>query len=303
MHSFHIHWTRRASPQFCYSVLTTSFLVSAMETTKLRYWLAFTVTAALCVYAHIFAVLVLTSHVIGIVFPGPFKRIKLWVAVAMAIVFEHLCAPMALFVLLHHSDQITWIPRPTLADIYVFLTLLTSQGGLALVLLYFALCGLAFLQPDGEMRSEKDSWSLRLLALWLVLPPLVTLLAGVVAKPLFYPRYMLMCVPAMVLLAGRGIVLLSRLRSAKYWVAAPVLVVILSLSAWGTRQYFKDFPQETSDWRSAVSRILERQQPGDGIVFFIPNTFAYTYYTHRAAVDRQITMSPETLYPPEPWRP
>jgi hypothetical protein len=203
---------------------------------------------------------------------------------------------------MHHSDQINWVPKPTLSEVLDFLKLLTSQGGILLIVVYLALCALAFWKSGGVHDSGKEVWALRLLGLWLVLPPALTL-AATVFKPLFYPRYMVMCVPALVILAARGIVRLSHLPVVKYWVAAAALILVLSLSAWGTRQYFVNFPRETSDWRSAVGYILHHQQPGDGIVFYIPNYYAYHYYAHRAESQHEVAEAPDVLYPPTPWRP
>ncbi|MGH9545169.1 MAG: glycosyltransferase family 39 protein [Terriglobales bacterium] len=304
VHSFHIHWsqeTRAYTLLVLLLVLATCLLISALESNRSRNWIVFSVAAALSVYAHIFALLVLLAHAFSIVFPRPY-RVEMRKAAVAAILFAFLCAPMAAFVLLHHSDQIAWIPQPSWADMSEFLQLLTGQGGIALVVIYFALCGLAFLQPAGEAGPDKTRWGLRLLGLWLVLPPGLTLLAGVI-KPLFYGRYMLLCVPALVILAARGLVTLGRLPAVKYWVAAPVLVLVLSLSAWGTQQYYDHFSTETSDWRSAVNYILERQQPGDSIVFYIPNYYAYMYYAHRAESQHVVSGAPDIVYPPSPWRP
>ena len=68
-------------------------------------------------------------------------------------------------------------------------------------------------------------------------------------------------------------------------------------------RYFAGFATEASDWRSAVSYILEHQQPGDGAVFFIPNTYPYLYYTDRARRQHSVTNAPEVLYPPTPGQP
>lgn len=309
VHSFHIHWsqeTRAYTLLTLLLVLASYFLITALESNRWRYWIAFSFTAALCVYAHIFAVLVLAAHALCIAFPRPF-RVAMRTVAATAILFEHLCAPMAVFVLLQsrtgNPSQIRWIPRPTLADIWEFLKLLTSQGGMLLVVVYLALCGLAWLRPGGDTRSDKMSWALRLLGLWLMLPPLLTLGATVI-KPLFYPRYMVMCVPALVILGARGLVNLYHLPAVKYWAATAALVLVVTLSAWGTHQYFVNFPTETSDWRAAVDYILEHQQPGDGAVFYIANYYSYLYYTHRAESQHRVAVAPDILYPPiSGWRP
>jgi hypothetical protein len=236
------------------------------------------------------------AHAFAIAFPKPF-RIEVPIIAATTAVFAFLCEPMAAFVVLQHSDQINWVPRPTLADISEFLKLLTSQGGVLVVVLYLALCGLALVRVAGANRSYKESWALRLLVLWLVLLPLLTL-AVTPIKPLFYPRYMVICVPAVVILAARGLTKLYQIAAVKHWAGIAAFVVVLSLSSWGTHEYFVNFPTETSDWRSAVSYILEHQKRGDGAVFFLPNAYCYQYYVNRAKRQHQVTMAPDVLYPP-----
>jgi hypothetical protein len=102
------------------------------------------------------------------------------------------------------GSQLAWLHRPSLSDISEFLLLLTSQGGLLLLLICLSLAGLAFVHLPGVSHSDKEKWALRLLFLWLTLPPVLTLAASAI-KPLFYPRYMVLCVPALVLLAARGV--------------------------------------------------------------------------------------------------
>jgi hypothetical protein len=58
-----------------------------------------------------------------------------------------------------------------------------------------------------------------------------------------------------------------------------------------------------ADWRTAVRYILERQQSGDGAIFYIPNTYPYIYYSHRAETQHWATLAPDVLYPPDPWQP
>ena len=99
------------------------------------------------------AVLALTAHGLSMLYSKPY-RVSTRNIVLTAILFEHLIAPMALFVLLRHSNQINWIPRPSWAEFWGFLQLLTSQGGTLLVILYLSLCGLAFLSFGGAERSD-----------------------------------------------------------------------------------------------------------------------------------------------------
>jgi mannosyltransferase len=309
VHAFHIHWSQEARG---YTLLTlllvvaAYFLVCALESSEHKgywgYWIAFTVTAALSFYAHIFAVFVLAAFALSIAFPKPF-RVRISTVVVIAILFEHLIAPMALFVLMNRSgNQLSWLPRPSLPEIWEFLILLTGQGGVLLLALYLFLAGLVFMRPagmierDGDKQWDKEKWVVRLLVLWLLLPPLLTLAATPV-KLLFYPRYMVMCVPAMVLLAARGLTRWYHAPLARRWAGASALVVVLMLSGWGTYRYFANLAQESTDWRSAVNYILEHQQPGDGVLIYRAHALCYRYYTHRSESEHRFVSAPDVVYP------
>jgi mannosyltransferase len=320
VHSFHIQWSQEAR---AYSLLTLLLAVSAyllvcgMESKEERstgYWIAFAVTAALSFYAHIFAVFVLTAFALSMAFPEPY-RVPTRTVVMVALLFEHLIAPMVLFVLLQHGgSQLAWLHRPTLSDISEFLLLLTGQGGVFLVVTYLSLSGVALMYPAGRDQSDSDSngdkekekerekWGLRLLLLWLILPPLLTLAASPF-KPLFSPRYMVLCVPALVLLASAGVTRLHNLPAPRRWAGAASLVLLMTLSGWGSYEYFANFAAENTDWRSAVNYILENQQQGDGVVIYSSHALCYLYYVRQAESQHQVATAPDVVYPPDPRRP
>ncbi len=307
IHSFHIQWSQEARGYSLVTllvVLAAYFFICAMESEECYgYWIAFAVTAALSFYAHIFAILVVAACALSIAFPKPY-RVRTRTIVLVALLFEHLIAPMALFLLVHHSgSQISWLQRPSLSDISQFLLLLTSQGGILLVVIYVSLIGLAFVQPAGvgQPEKEKEKWALRLLLLWLLLPPLLTLAASPI-KPLFFSTYMLICVPALVLLAARGLTHLYNLPSRR-WAGAAAFVLLITLSGWGTHQYFVNYATESTDWRSAVNYILERQQPGDGVIIYRSHTRCYRYYADRAEEQHKVATVPDVLFPLDSRRP
>ena len=75
VHGYHIAFSQMArsySLLLFLLLLTMYLLVSAMESQSTRDWTLFTVSAALCVYAHIFAVLVLAAFAVAIILPKPF---------------------------------------------------------------------------------------------------------------------------------------------------------------------------------------------------------------------------------------
>jgi mannosyltransferase len=301
VHGYHIAFSQMArsySLLLFLLLLTMYLLVSAMESQSTRDWTIFAFSAAACVYAHIFAVLVLSSFAVAIILPKPFKvegrRILL-----VALVFEHLVAPMALFVLLHHSDQLDFL-KPTWTDINGFLHLVTGQGGTFLTVLYLTLCVFAFVTPGG--RSEREGWALRTFGLWLVLPPLLTLAATPI-KPLFAPYMLVMCVPGLIILAARGITNLLNASRALRLAGAAACVLVLALSIVSIQRPVDYEYVPNADWRSAVTYLLEHQEPGDGVFFYIPNNYCYRYYVRRAQDEHRVATAPDTLYPPAQWQP
>jgi uncharacterized membrane protein len=305
VHSFHIHWSQEARAYSLLTfllVLTTYLLVYAMDSPRAKpYWAAFTLSAALSVYAHIFAVLVLPAYALAIIIPRPFT-VKLRTIAAAVAAFAFLVFPICAFVVLQHSSQIDWIPRPTLADMYQFLELLTGQAGSWAITAYLLLVGVALAPLLGRSRSERENWGLRCLLLWLLMPPLLTL-AATPLKPLFFARYMIMCVPPLVLLAARGITRMAALPSAGRPIAAACLVIVISLSAWGTERFFSASTNPTEDWRAAVNYILQHEQAGDGAVFYLPNIYAYDYYVQRVEAQHPLVHAPTVLYPSVPRYP
>jgi mannosyltransferase len=293
IHSFHVHWSRdaRAYSLLVFLLLLTTWLfLNARERNRTRDWIAFTVSAALCVYAHIFAVLVLVAFVVALLFPAR-KRLPTLNLILIAVLFEHLVAPMAMFVLVKHPDALGWVQKPTLSDAIGFAKTFTGDGGLWLLIIYSGLCLVAaFSRP-----SEREQWGTRFLLVWMLLPPALVFVASF-AKPMFENRFMVMCVPALVMLAAHGIVKLWNRPVIGRWVAPVAFAALIGLSSIGVSRYFQH--NDLGDWRAAVNYLSANTKPGDGAIFYIPDTYSYSYYAGQ--IGRRV---PEIIFPEEVWRP
>ena len=223
VHSFHILWSQQAraySLLLLLLVLTTYLLVCAMESNNgAAYWVAFAIFAALSVYAHLFAVLVLAALALSILFPRPYRvrpghsssarfSLNTW---SRRWRYLFCCAIRIKLTGLHglpsseFSGFLAALDQPGGRD---------TGGGLSR-----PLWPGIFVPHAGGKRSGPESCALRLLAFWLVLPPLLTLAVSPI-KPLFDPGFMVMCVPAMVMLAARGLIKLGDVPAVRYWAAA-----------------------------------------------------------------------------------
>jgi hypothetical protein len=137
----------------------------------------------------------------------------------------------------------------------------------------------------------------RFLALWLAAPPLLTIAVSP-WKPLFFSRYMVMCVPALVMLAAHGLARFISIRGLARAAASAALVLLILISGWGTERYFGASFHQTEDWRGAAGYILSQQRAGDGALFYIPNIYSYTYYVQHLQTRNQ--SQPAILYPSTP---
>jgi hypothetical protein len=64
----------------------------------------------------------------------------------------------------------------------------------------------------------------------------------------------------------------------------------------GVSHYFRH--DDLGDWRAAVNYLSANTKPGDGAIFYIPDTYSYSYYASRTG--RPV---PEVIFPEPVWRP
>jgi hypothetical protein len=117
------------------------------------------------------------------------------------------------------------------------------------------------------------------------------------AKPVFLARYMIFCLPPLLILAAAG---LERLRRA--WMLATALAIMLILSLQGVFfVYGHDFDQERDASVGASNFILDRSQPGDAVIFHIAEArIPYEFVrsgAHKAGTQVSERPGPVILFP------
>jgi hypothetical protein len=100
-------------------------------------------------------------------------------------------------------------------------------------------------------------WRLALVLAWALVPAVVAIAVSFV-QPVFVPRYLLVCLPGVALLAGLGIA------SLRGRLAVVAVVVLIAVSTVGLRSWYIAPPRQ--DWRSTVAFIAASDRPGDGLV-------------------------------------
>ena len=250
--------------------LSAYFLVVELEQPSKRNRIAYVLTSILAIYAHYFAVYVLVAHLVTVT--AMRRRAALtreWLEVAAAIVI--LCTPAA--IIAYHGGGtiwIRWIEPPSLNDIAPNLVDLAGGSSLLLILLlaggcYGTVCAI----------RERRYWPTGFITAWLILPVVFSFAVSMV-WPMFLSRYLIICVPALILF---GTSALARVRSQI--IAAALAVPIVWLTATNLAAYYRS--DQGEDWRDATRYVLAATHPGDGIVFYPDYAHKpFDYYQRRS---------------------
>ncbi len=226
------------------------------------------------VYAHFYSALLIIAQWISVRYwrskplPTGLKTNWRWIAL--------LISPIILFIATTGAGPLRWIHRPGLKDLAELGLRLTGNGGWILLVAYCIACVAGFIELESKenVAHTFEAWRSRFLLLWLLFPVAFVFVLSF-ARPLFLPRYFILCLPPLLLLAASG---LARIRSARRLTAALLLFLVLSVQ--GTRGYYQhDFDLERDNWRGASDYLLSQSQADDALIFHVAmGRMPYEYY-------------------------
>ena len=275
---------------------------SATSSSQTRLLRGYILTSVLAVYAHFYAVLLVVGHWIAVSrIPRPegdqgrLANIRrAWKIIGLAVL------PLLIFVAKTGAGPIRWIQRPGVHDLLEFFEHLA--GGTWPLALIYAVALVAAVIPAGKHLWKRNPswqvWRCQFLLIWLLFPVVLTVLLSF-ARPVFLARYMIFCLPALLILVAAGLARLNR------WLLPPVVVIVLVLGLQGTAFiYDHDFDNERDASGAAANFILDHMQPGDAIIFHIAETrVPYEFFrtlrarTNTASPEFRDPLGPEILFP------
>jgi mannosyltransferase len=276
VNAFNIKYSQEARSYTLVLLLITAaslLFIRAMENPSVRNWAWYCLAASAAFYAHLFTILVIIAH-FGCILLLPNWRSLRWkryIIAGLAICL--LDFPLVLFIKTHNSGQLSWVTRPTIHSLYVAFDMLTGSAGVYLISAYLILLVFAAwntFRAYGDSRQE--AWKWLLLIVWFVFPIACILTFSFLRRPVFVPRYLIMCLPPLVLLAAAVI---SSLRRQAVQVCA--FAALLVLSCYGTYNYYQQ-DNENEAWRSATSFVAAKAVSGDGVIFFHPAGWLGLHY-------------------------
>jgi uncharacterized membrane protein len=313
VHNFHIENSeqlRSYSLLPLLAVLSTFIFLGLLDTPRRKdLWVLYVSCSALAIYAQVFAVFLIGAQWMALR-PKTIKQLGILKPILAAVSITVLVAPMFLVMALRDSGQLDWVPRLSLEGVLnavwgivggEILALQNPPGAALLLLLYvmswmFAVWGI--FRTGQTVMEQQPSPTIMLSVLGCsFLYPVVAMIAISFFKPILYPRYVLMCAPAAVLVASQGIVTLGRWRPrVGRPLAAALLASIIALSVVGAREFDASLATPGLDWRGVTKYIVEHGKAGDGVIFYsLSGRWAWDYYHRRYLESTQKSGMPNAI--------
>ena len=291
--AFHIQYSQEAraySLVVLLATLSSLFFVRALEHPSWGNWAGYAAASILTVYAHFFGALVLAAQWASVAL---LRRTEVpWKKLLASVSTIVLCLlPLGFFALTRDTGQLAWVSPIHFRDIYDLFDALAG-GGRLLALAYFLPCAITAVLVVKAWRrhdARSEAWRYAFLLSWLFVPVLIALAVSL-HKPVFVDRFLIVCLPALVLLAAVG---LSQL--PQRWILAGCLAVLLSLSLRRVPWYGAGAKKE--DWRGATAYVLSHASQQDALVFFTSyGRLGFDYYSRHANGGCKVAF-PATLDP------
>jgi mannosyltransferase len=285
------------------ATLSSAFLVAWLRHPNRRNWRRYVATSILAVYAHFYALLLLIAQWLILRWAGrptPDPELprqsgqlrRAWIVIGISVL------PVVIFVAKTGAGPIRWIQRPGMLDLLKVSAYITNGFPVT----YFLAC-LATLLPLRKNLFARDGkweqWRVHFLFFWILFPVALTLLLSF-ARPVFLPRYMIFCLPPLLILTAAGLGSVN-----PKWLGAVLVGGTLILSARMIPYvYSHDFDTERDESGAATNFILDHAQPGDAIIFHIAGTrVAYEFFRSLRAGENTASpkftasLGPEILFP------
>jgi hypothetical protein len=277
---------------------SSSYLfLRALDHPSRKNWAGYTVVGALSLYAHFFGAWVIAAHFVSAMvsrnrFVGSRGLIISYACIAL------LVSPPLAAILTTSGDQLFWLEQPSWRTLAGLFWAFTGYGEPVLVILYLGVCCFALLSASAQQCRAGGPyipWNFVFLCTWLLLPVLGTFLFSLLVKPLFHPRYLIIALPPLVLMAAAGV---QRLRPA--WLRLMTLLLLLALSGQSLwKLYTGAGPFQKENWRAAAEYVLDNTARGDGVVFLAPYVRRpFEYYVQALHAQAK---APHPVFPSAPW--
>jgi mannosyltransferase len=242
---------------FLFAVLSTLLLYVALEKPVWWRWLAYGAALTLLGYSHMIGLLILSGHVFA-----ARRSLPRWAVTVVAAVL--MVSPLIRLGLSQRGTQLEWIAPMDLHQVLIAPGIIFGAPvvGLMIIGLAFAARGepaRAEQVPEEPAGGERPALLGELAAL-AVLPPVLLIAVSFVTSPLWVPRYVLVVIVPLALLAAVA------LRGLP-WRTVLALALIVAVG-FETQQAVRGPASHGGmDFRRAAAIVAAGQREGDGVVY------------------------------------
>ncbi|HEY5175376.1 MAG TPA: glycosyltransferase family 39 protein [Terriglobales bacterium] len=247
------------------AIISTYRFMRLIESPSYRFAIAYGLAAGFTCYFHYFGVLVAAAHAVSLVaMPRggwPWKQYSL-----AGVIFVILAIPI--FWMIHAQDvvHISWVQPPSLLEFYHLGVFLAANGGkavgavllaldLVIVGLYLGKLKRVWRSRDNDLQRSRYG----LVASSFFSPIVLSLLVSIV-RPVFYHRFLIVCLPAWVLMTAVGA---RQIRPRLWRTLAVGGICVLSFVSTVI-----SYTRVTEDWRGAISYLIATAHPEDRVLYY-----------------------------------
>jgi hypothetical protein len=246
-------------------IISTYCFIRLIEGPSYRFAIVYGLAAGFTCYFHYFGVLVAAAHAVSLLAmprgKWPWKQYSV-----AGVIFVLLAIPIFWLIHAQNVRHISWVQPPSLLEFYHLGVFLAANGGKAVGAILLALNLVIVGLYLGKLRTE---WRERandlqrsrhaLVASSFFSPIVLTLLVSIV-RPVFYHRFLIICLPAWVLMTAVGA---RQIRHRLWRTLAVGGICVLSFVSTVI-----SYTRVTEDWRGATNVILSSAQSGDAVVIY-----------------------------------
>lgn len=300
------------------SLLSWLFIIESCREPRPSNLLKYVCATTLAIYSHNLAMLILPAQAAAVLCLRRDKKGLVRIGAAMFAV-SVLILPLFYLAAHFYSHSGDWIATSIGASglASVRKLMVSFVGGIAPppirqrpleALFVLGLCMFLYRPVNSVRYRREDLASYVCVAAAFVIP--VALLWSVSRVfPMFIPRYMLICLPFLLIMVAAGWMDLS-----SRWVVFPGLALMVLLNLWGDQAYYSN--PTKPEWRKAIAYVTDHAHYGDKLIFapgsgrfefdynlksFHPRnirfTLVYPRWNSRFEVDGRYIDSPEDVVP------
>ena len=247
-------------------VLASTYLfVRLVERPSFAVACAYGVVTGLTLYCHYFGLLIPAAQAISLVALARGRRPWKQAAIAAAIIAVA-ALPVLWMIHIQNIEHIAWVKKPSWLELYHLGGYLAAGSGkvvgAVLLLLDLILLALFLRALEASWHNREHDlrgWRYALIASCLFAPVLISLAVSMV-RPIFYHRFLIIGLPAWVLMCAAGA---EEIRSRGWRRAAIVGVCGLSLVSAVT-----SYSRVQEDWRGVTGYLIAQAHPEDRVLYY-----------------------------------